>query len=143
MPEGDDSYTFDVRGLLAWSESSSNEFSFTHADVASGKVRIFSPAYNEFCAAYDEEAAVLKKLEIKREHLTEEHRQSVIAVTENAKATFGWKGPYDKAVEWQIAGIACCESLTVVTDERGKRLYSKIDGIQAITFDEFVDRHDE
>ncbi|WP_424630422.1 hypothetical protein [Bradyrhizobium sp. SYSU BS000235] len=142
MPETFDSYTFDVRGLLAWSKSSGNQFAVAKADIDSGSMRVFSCAYNEFCKVYDDEAKNLKGIKFKKESLTEEHRESILAVAESAQATFGLKGPYDKAVEWQIAGAASCEGLIVVTDERGKTRYSKIDGIVAITFDEFLNRHE-
>lgn len=134
-------YTFDVRGLLAWSRASANEFAIPEADIENGTVRIFSVAWNEMHSAYDEDAAAFSKLKIPREHLTEEHRESIIAIADEAKATFGWKGAYDKAVEWQIAGVASCEDLTVITDERGKKKYEKIDGITAITFEEYIQKH--
>lgn len=142
MPETSASYTIDVRGLLAWSKSSGNQFAVAKADVDSGDLRIFSFAYNEFCKVYDDEAEAFAGVKFKKEALTEEQRESVIAIAESAQATFGFKGPYDKAIEWQVAGVACCDGLVIVTDEKGKSLYAKIDGIEAITFDEFLDRHD-
>ncbi len=93
-------------------------------------------------AVYEDEAKVFEDLDFKREPLSEEHRESVVAIADTAKATFGWKGTYDKAVEWQIAGVATCEGLIVVTDERGKKKYSKIDGIKAVTFAEYIEDHD-
>jgi hypothetical protein len=38
--------------------------------------------------------------------------------------------------------VATCEGLVVVTDERGKKKYSKIDGIKAVTFAEYIADHD-
>lgn len=134
-------YTIDVRGLRAWSNASANEFAIPSADIENGSLRVFSAAWNEMQAAYEDEAPRLKKLDIKREHLTEEHRESIIAIADEAKATFGWKGTFDKAVEWQIAGVASCENLVVITDERGKKKYAKIDGIEAVTFDEYIKAH--
>jgi hypothetical protein len=142
MPKKSACYTFDVRGLLAWSQASANEFAIPAADIENGQVRIFSCAWNEMNAAYDDEAKAFHELDFRREPLSEEHRESVIAIADSASATFGWKGPYDKAVEWQIAGVATCEGLVVVTDEKGKKKYSKIDGIEAVTFAEYVADHD-
>ncbi|WP_262048392.1 hypothetical protein [Bradyrhizobium sp. Bra78] len=142
MPRKSACYTFDVRGLLAWSHASANEFAIPAADIESGQVRIFSCAWNEMHAVYEDEAKVFEDLDFKREPLSEEHRESVVAIADTAKATFGWKGTYDKAVEWQIAGVATCEGLIVVTDERGKKKYSKIDGIKAVTFAEYIEDHD-
>ncbi|WP_431204380.1 hypothetical protein ACQ86E_04465 [Bradyrhizobium betae] len=142
MPKKSPGYTFDVRGLLAWSHASANEFAIPAADIESGQVRIFSCAWNEMNAVYDDEAKAFQNLDFKREPLSDEHRETMVAIADTAKATFGWKGPYDKTVEWQIAGVAACEGLVVVTDERGKKRYSKIDGIKAVTFAEYVEGHD-
>jgi hypothetical protein len=142
MPKKKSFYTFDVRGLLAWSRASANEFAIPAADIESGQVRLFSCAWNEMNAAYDDEAQAFQGLDFKREPLSEEHRESIIAIADSAKATFGWKGPYDKAVEWQIAGVATSEGLVVVTDEKGKTKYSKVDGIKAVTFAEYIADHD-
>jgi hypothetical protein len=143
MPKDGTCYTFDVRGLLAWSKASANEFAIPAADIDSGQVRIFSCAWNEMNVAYEDEAAAFQALDFRREPLSEEHRESIIAIADGANATFGgWKGSYDKAVEWQIAGVATCEGLTVVTDERGKKKYSKIDGVKAVTFAEYIAEHD-
>jgi hypothetical protein len=142
MPKDGGCYTFDVRGLLAWSKASANEFAIPPADIDSGQVRIFSCAWNEMKIAYDEEAKAFEKLNFSREPLSEEHRESIIAIADGANATFGWKGSYDKAVEWQIAGVATCEGLIVITDETGKKKYSKIDGVKAVTFAEYIADHD-
>jgi hypothetical protein len=132
----------DARGLLALSRSSGNQFAVAIADIDSGQARIFSCAFNEFSKVYDDEVVLFKDVKFKKEALNEEHREAIIAIAASAKATFGFKGPYDKAVEWQIAGVACCDGDIVVTDEKGKTLYSQIDGIEAITFDEFLNRHE-
>ncbi|MGY3495914.1 hypothetical protein [Bradyrhizobium sp. USDA 4502] len=134
-------YTFDVRGLRALSQSSENEFAAALEDIATGEARLFSCAYNEFAKVYDDEAEVFKGTKLKREPLSEEHRESIIAIAESAQATFGFRGPYDKAIEWQIAGVACCDGDIIVTDAKGKLKYLQIDGVQAVTFDEFLDRH--
>lgn len=136
------SYTFDVRGLRALSQSSENELAATLEDIKSGDARVFSCAYNEFAKVYDDEAQVFKGKKPKALQLSEEHRESIIAIAESAQATFGFRGPYDRAVEWQIAGVACCDGDIIVTDDRGKAKYLQIDGIQAVTFSEFLDRHD-
>src|SRR5258706_3635830 len=136
MVDAASSYIFDVSGLLALSKSSGNQLPVAMADIDNGEARIFSCAFNEFSNVYDDEAVIFKDLKFKKHPLSEEHRESIIAIAEGAQATFGFKGPYDKAVEWQIAGVACCDGDVVVTDEKGKSLYSQIDGIDAITFDE-------
>ncbi|MGY4364076.1 putative transglutaminase-like cysteine proteinase [Bradyrhizobium sp. LB1.3] len=141
MPNGT-AFTFDVKGLLAWSKSSGNQFAVAQADVSTGQVRIYAVAWNEFCDVYEDESATVTGLGVKREQLTEEHRTSIIAIADRANATFGRRGPNDSAVDWKIAGIASCEKLVVVTDERRKRRYSGIDGIQAVTFEEYISTHE-
>ncbi|MET4211440.1 hypothetical protein [Bradyrhizobium sp. LA2.1] len=141
MPDGT-AFTFDVKGLLAWSTSSGNQFAVAQEDVASGKVRIFAAAYNEFCEVYEDESVTIAGLKVKREQLTEEHRTSIIAIADRAKATFGRKGPNDSAVDWKIAGVASCEKLVVVTDESRKRRYLNVDGIKAVTFEEYISTHE-
>lgn len=142
MPEEGAEYIFDVRGMLLWSQATGNEFAVAKTDVESGAVCLFSIVFNEFAKVYDDKAVIFKGLKVKKKSFSPEHREATVAIAEKAQATFGFKGPYDKAIEWQVAGIACCENYTVVTDAKGKVLYSKIDGIEAITFDEFMDRHE-
>jgi hypothetical protein len=136
------SYIFDVRGLRALSQSSENEFAATLEDIKSGEARVFSCAFNEFAKVYDDDAKVFNGKKPKTVPLTEEHRESILAIAESAQATFGFRGPYDRVVEWQIAGVACCDGDIIVTDDRGKAKYLQIDGVQAVTFTEFLDRHD-
>jgi hypothetical protein len=62
MTDSAASYTFDVRGLLALSNSSGNQFAAAMADIDSGAVRIFSCAFNEFSKVYDDEAVVFSSL---------------------------------------------------------------------------------
>jgi hypothetical protein len=64
------------------------------------------------------------------------------AIADQAEATFGWHGPYDKCTEWIIAGAAGCGPHTIITDERRKLLYSKINGVVALTFKEYLEQHD-
>jgi hypothetical protein len=142
MSDETTSFTFDVKGLVSWAKSSSNQFAVAQADISSGRVRLFSVAWNEFQEAYEDECMGISHLEIKREQLTEEHRTSIIAIADRAKATFGRMGPNDGAVDWKIAGIASCEKLTVVTDERRKTQYSTINGVKAITFEEYISSHE-
>jgi hypothetical protein len=66
----------------------------------------------------------------------------MIAIADRAQATFGRKGPNDSAVDWKIAGAAACDRLVIVTDDRRKHRYCKIDGIRAITFDEYISTHE-
>jgi hypothetical protein len=136
------SFTFDVKGLRSWATSSSNQFAVAQADISSGKVRLFSVAWNEFQEAYEDECIAVSSLDVKREQLTEEHRTSIIAIADRANATFGRKGPNDGAVDWKIAGIASSEKLVIVTDERRKIQYAKINGIKAITFEEYISTHE-
>jgi len=141
MPD-EASFTFDVKGLLSWATSSGNQFAVVQADISSGKVRLFSVAWNEFQEAYEDEYVAVANLNIEREQLTEEHRTSIIAIADRAKATFGRRGPNDGAVDWKIAGIASCDRLVIVTDERRKVQYSKINGIKAMTFEEYISWQD-
>jgi hypothetical protein len=138
----DDLFTFDVKGMLAWAKSSGNQFAVAHADVSNGKVRIFSVAYNECSEAYEDDFEPISNLNLKREQLTEEHRTSIIAIADRANATFGRKGPNDDGVDWKMAGIASCDNLVIVTDATRKIRYSKINGIKAVTFDEYISSHD-
>ncbi len=142
MSDEQPSFTFDVKGLVSWAKSSSNQFAVAQTDISSGKVRLFSVAWNEFREAYEDEFLPVSNLNIEREQLTEEHRTSIIAIADRANATFGRRGPNDNAVDWKIAGIASCDKLVIVTDERRKTQYSKIDGVKAITFEEYISSHD-
>ena len=135
-------YTFDVKGLLAFATSSGNQFAVAQADIQSGTVVIFSPAWNEFCEAYEDESTTVAGLDIERKPLTDEHRASIVAIADRANATFGRKGPNDSGVDWKIAGVASCDKLVVVTDGRRKTQYAKINSIIAITFDEYISSHD-
>jgi hypothetical protein len=141
MPDGT-AFTFDVKGILAWATSSGNQFAVAQADIANGTVRLFAPAWNECRDVYEEETVTIAALEVEREQLTEEHRTSIIAIADRANATFGRKGPNDSAVDWKIAGVAACEKLVIVTDERRKRRYLKINGLHAVTFDEYISSHE-
>ena len=82
-------YTFDVKGLLAFATSSGNQFAVAQADIQSGTVVIFSPAWNEFCEAYEDESTTVAGLDIERKPLTDEHRASIVAIADRANATFG------------------------------------------------------
>lgn len=142
MPDGAASFIFDVKGLLSWARSSGNQFAVVQADVENGKVRVFSVVWNEFGDAYEDDMPKLASLNIERKQLTEEHRMSIIAIADRANATFGRRGPNDQAVDWKVAGIASCDCSVVVTDERRKGRYSSVDGIKAITFDEYISSHE-
>jgi hypothetical protein len=141
--EASPAFTFDVKGLHSWANASGNQFAVAQADVESGKILIFSVAWNEFGEAYDDDLPKLAVLDIERKPLTEEHRTAIIAIADRAKATFGRKGPNDNAVDWKVAGIAACDRLVVITDQRRKHQYAGIDGIKAVTFEEYLSSHDE
>jgi hypothetical protein len=136
--DGSATHTLDIQGLVAWSRASGNEFASIKADVESGKIQIFNTVWNEFCEVYPDEAVTLNGVIIERAKVQPQHRLASTAIAERAKATFGWKGPYDHAIEWRVAGIASCEKLVIVTDARRKKMYTGLDGITAVTYEEFV-----
>jgi hypothetical protein len=66
---------------------------------------------------------------------------SAAALADKSNATFGRKGPYDQCIEWCVAGIACCGPYTIVTDDRRKSLYQRVNGLTVITFEEYLNLH--
>jgi hypothetical protein len=142
MSEVVPTFTFDVKGLQSWANASGNQFAVAQADVQSGRIQVFSVAWNEFGEAYEDDVSKLAALRVERKPLTEEHRMSIIAIADRAKATFGRRGPNDNAVDWKIAGVAACDRLVVITDQRRKHQYASIDGITAITFEEYIVSHE-
>jgi hypothetical protein len=135
------SHTLDVQGLLAFSKASGNEFASVKADLESGRLAVYNSAWKEFCEAYPDESSVLASISFEKKKVLPEHRLASAAIAERGQSTFGWSGPYDRAIEWRVAGVASYEKLVVVTDARRKKTYEDMDGITAMTFDEYVSDH--
>lgn len=131
-------YIFDVRALLAWTKATGNEFTHVLAGVIDGSVSIYNRVWTDFDSAYPDEAKVIDVSSFPRARVTIEHRLTAAALVAKADESFRPMGPYDDNTELCVAGIATCESGTVVTDSRRKLRYQAINGLHVITFDEFV-----
>lgn len=134
-------FVFDVHGVLAWANATGNEEKVFRNDVASGRAVIYNRVWGIFQAAYPDEATKLGPDSFQRAPVTDEHREAGAALAEREGATFGSKGPYAKGAEWWMAGIAACGPYTIVTDERRKAFYEKIDGLAVVTVEEYLALH--
>ena len=141
MPNHPLPFVFDLKAIRLWSEASGNEAQVVLGDLEGGQVLIFNRVLNEFAKAYPDSAKQLKTHNFPKTRVTEEHRMSAAALAESSNATFGRKGPYDQCIEWCVVGIACCGPYTIVTDDRRKTLYQKVNGVTVITFEEYLNLH--
>jgi hypothetical protein len=139
MPNQALPYIFDVPAMRAWADASSNEASTILAEVKSGTVVIFNRVWDSFKNAYADKAAKLPKSEFECARADEEHRLAAAAIVDKLNAHFPMMGPYDDSIEWTVAGIAIAGPYTIVTDEKRKQRYAKIDGLSVVTYDEFFD----
>ncbi|WP_157113763.1 hypothetical protein [Bradyrhizobium embrapense] len=141
MPKHPLPFVFDLQAVRLWSEASGNEAQIVLGDLEDEQVLIFNRVLNEFAKAYPDSAVLVKAHDFPKKRVTEEHRMSAAALAESSNATFGRKGPYDQCIEWCVAGIACCGPYTIVTDDRRKSLYQKVNGLSVITFEEYLNLH--
>lgn len=138
MDEYPPPYVFDVRALCAWAGVTGNESALILAEIGKGNVHIYSRVWKEFCEAFEEESETLPKDKFERLRVLDGHKLQAGAMLDKADGLFKPKGPWDDCTEAIVAGIAGCESGTVVTDAREKPRYEAVDGLAVLTFEEYM-----
>ncbi|MGH6890524.1 MAG: hypothetical protein ACREHF_15260 [Rhizomicrobium sp.] len=139
MPEQPVTYLMDVPAVKSWADAKANERTVVLTAVKAGTVLIYNRVWDSAKSAFPDECETLPKDEFVRKRCNEEHRLAAAAVAESLNATFPIRGGYDDAIEWTVVGVALSGGYTVVTDERRKQKYQKIDGLLVVTYDELLD----
>jgi hypothetical protein len=131
-------YVIDVPAIKAWAAATGNEASAVLGAIQDGRILLFNRVWDSAKAAYPDECARLPKDDFECERCTEEHRLAAAALAQKLNAKFPVRGPYDDAIEWMVAGVALSGPYTIVTDERRKKKFEKVDGLSVITYEEMV-----
>jgi hypothetical protein len=140
MPEPTGTYLMDVPAVKSWADAKGNESKSILAAVKAGTIVIYNRVWDSAMGAYPDECKSLPKGEFERERCGEEHRLAAAAVAERLNATFPVRGgSYDDAIEWTVVGVAISGGYTIVTDQRRKKKYEKIDGLSVITYEDLLD----
>jgi hypothetical protein len=140
MPEPKVTYLLDVPAVKSWADAKGNESKSVLAAVKAGRVVVYNRVWDSAKGAYPDECESLPKDQFDCERCGEEHRLAAAAVAERLNATFPVRGgSYDDAIEWTVVGVAKSEGYTIVTDERRKAKYQKIDGLLVATYEELID----
>jgi hypothetical protein len=132
-------YLMDIPAIKYWAAAKGNEFKAVFEAVKAGTIVIYNRVWDKANEAYPDECSGLPKEEFQRQVCGEEHRLAAAALAQKLEATFPIRGSYDDAIEWTVIGIAVCGPYTIVTDQRRKAKYAKIDGLSVITYDELID----
>jgi hypothetical protein len=139
MPDSAPPYLMDVPALKSWADAKGNEAKVVLNAIKAGVIVVYNRVWDSAKDAYPDECKTLPKDEFERKRCGEEHRLAAAAVADRLNATFPVRGAYDDAIEWVVVGIALGGPFTIVTDERRKKKYAKIEGLSVITYEELLD----
>jgi hypothetical protein len=130
----DPEYLFDLRGLFALSEAGDNLSSSVTGAAAEGRVLTASRIHSEFAKMMPDEASEkIKKINIPQKRVTIKYDKQAALLASGTGSNLSSRDE----LEWIAAAIADLHGYTIVTDEISLPFYKKINGVTAITLQQF------
>jgi hypothetical protein len=137
MTEGDGidaEYLLDSRGLFALSNSGGNLFAVVEAAIKDGRVVTVARIHSDFIGRMpSDKVKKIKECNIEKKKVTLKYDQHAAVLAGNSNSNLSSQDE----MEWIAAAFADLHGLCIITDEKSRGFYERIDGIDVMTLQEF------